>query len=303
MTDVSVASAPDPSPAGRFSLRRWRPLVTAAVAVLAIGLIVFFGVRGSLLTLLILMGVAAFRGAWKTTACLFAVAVVGFYLEPRVPTPAQRETARRIECMDNLQQLSIALHAYHNAYGSFPPAYVADKKGRPMHSWRVLILPFLDQEELYKKYRFDEPWDGPNNKILVNEMPPCYRCPNQPAGFHLGETNYVAVVGPRAAWRTDRAVVREEIRDGDLWTILVVETKDSGIPWTAPRDLPWPPMPTQVNPSSGAGISSRHPGGAMALFADGYVYFLPDSNKKVAAMLTIDGGEPVTEKDLEYSLE
>src|SRR3990172_9467251 len=73
--------------------------------------------------------------------------------------------SRRTACKNNLHQIEMALHYYHDKYHCFPPAYVADASGRPLHSWRVLLLPFLEQENLYRQYRFDEPWDGPHNRL------------------------------------------------------------------------------------------------------------------------------------------
>ena len=78
-----------------------------------------------------------------------------------------RESGRRAQCRNNLKQIVLALQSYHQANGCFPPAYIADKNGKPMHSWRVLILPYLDRNALYKAYNFSEPWDGPNNKKLL----------------------------------------------------------------------------------------------------------------------------------------
>src|SRR5438552_18335675 len=89
-----------------------------------------------------------------------------------------RESVRRSLCKCNLKQVGLALHNYREEFGCFPPAYVADRAGRPMHSWRVLILPFIDQADLYSKYNFDEPWDGPNNIKLLDEMPRLYKCPS-----------------------------------------------------------------------------------------------------------------------------
>src|SRR5262249_42952585 len=79
--------------------------------------------------------------------------------------------ARRSQCKNNLKQIGLAMFNYHDAYGCFPPAYIADADGRPMHSWRVLLLPFLDEAARYRKYRFDEPWDGPNNSELATSVP------------------------------------------------------------------------------------------------------------------------------------
>ena len=94
------------------------------------------------------------------------------------------------------------MHEYQQKYGCFPPAFIPDENGKPKHSWRMLILPFLGKDGLYKKYRFDEPWNGPHNKELAARMPAVYRCPTY-ADF-LGDettsslTSYAMIVGPHA---------------------------------------------------------------------------------------------------------
>lgn len=83
-------------------------------------------------------------------------------------------------CQANLRAIGLALQAYHADHGCYPPAYMADASGRPLHSWRVLILPYLGEPELFRAYRFDEPWDGPNNARLATWMPELYQCPAHP---------------------------------------------------------------------------------------------------------------------------
>ena len=77
---------------------------------------------------------------------------------------ASREAGRRMSCANNLKQIAAAVLSYHEAYGCFPPACLCDENGKPMHSWRVLILPFMDRDDVYKKYSFKERWNGPNNR-------------------------------------------------------------------------------------------------------------------------------------------
>jgi hypothetical protein len=155
-------------------------------------------------------------------ACLIAM------LLPAVQS--HRTHARRSVCKSNLKQIGLALHNYHDIYGSFPPAYIADENGKPMHSWRVLILPFIDLPQLYEEYSFDEPWDGPNNSKLASKMPPTYACPS--SATHRGgrgeSTSYMAVVGPHTSWPGATGRKFDEFPDGLSNTILVVES-NSGI--------------------------------------------------------------------------
>jgi hypothetical protein len=113
-----------------------------------------------------------------------------------------REAALRSDCVNQLKGLTLALHNYHVTYGSFPPAYVEGSDGRRMHSWRVLILPFLPgaKTSLYQRYQWEEPWDGPNNRMLADEIPQYLKCPSRPDTDHDPYTSYVVVTGPATAF-------------------------------------------------------------------------------------------------------
>ena len=118
-----------------------------------------------------------------------------------------REAARESLCDVQMNQLLLALQSYENANGHLPPAYVVGPDGKPWHSWRVLILPYLGYEEVYKRYRFDEPWDGPNNRRLADQIlfEQYFQCPS---GRDLGKTqhtNYVVVVGAGTAFPGEAA--------------------------------------------------------------------------------------------------
>ena len=93
----------------------------------------------------------------------------------------------------------VALQQYEDRYGSFPPAYVLNKQGQRWHSWRVLLLPELGHADLYAQYRFDEPWNGPHNRQLLDRMPAVYSCPADGKRAE-GIPNYFAIVGPQTAW-------------------------------------------------------------------------------------------------------
>jgi hypothetical protein len=145
---------------------------------------------------------------------------------------------RRSLCLQNLKQLGIALHNYHEHFETFPPAIVRSSDGRPMHSWRVLLLPCIGQQELYDRYDFTEPWDGPNNRKLLNEMPEIYRCPNgNSVDGDRQCTSYVAVRGPRTAWPEPDAIDIPGIKDGSAQTLFLVEFDIGEIRWTEPSDL------------------------------------------------------------------
>src|SRR5262249_16289055 len=157
---------------------------------------------------------------------------------------------------------------YHSLYNAFPPAYIADENGKPMHSWRVLILPFIEQSTVYNQYDFREPWDGPNNIKLLNSMPNNLACPSRfPSPTNL--TTYVAVTGPGTIFPDGSRTEIKDITDGTSNTLMIVEVANTDIPWTAPWDLDVRTMSFRINDPKRLGISSKHPGGANVGGADG----------------------------------
>jgi len=228
--------------------------------------------------------------------CVLGVVVVcgGILVALLLPAvQSARQAARQTECRNNLQQIATAIFEYRQRYDTFPPPYLADQNGRPIHSWRVLILPFLGERALYDRYRFDEPWDSPANRAVAETIPRVYRCPAAAAGSG-GETSYVMITGPRSFSTVTGPRRRlSEFPDGAVRTLMLVETLDSGIDWAEPRDFEVGQMRFEINGPQRGGISSGHPGGAHAAMCDGSVLFLSEwtTAEQVRAMTTIDGGE------------
>ncbi len=229
---------------------------------------------------------------------LFAFLLLVGLLLPAVSSA--REAARRCQCCNNLKQIALALHNYHQANGCFPPAYIADKNGKPMHSWRVLILPYLDGNTLYQQYNFNEPWDGPNNKKLLTNHLKGYVCPSDTDAYAPGAnyTSYVAVVGANAVWPGKES---GKLPQDASETIMLVETSDVHIPWTEPRDLDLDSL-RAASPGC-VTVSSKHSpdqeffskttrAGVNVAMADGSVKFLPGgllASAKFPEMLKIGG--------------
>jgi hypothetical protein len=189
----------------------------------------------------------------------------------------------------------LAVHNYASAHdGHFPPAFVADAQGRPMHSWRVLLLPFLEQQELYAAYNFAQPWDGPDNRKLADRIGAIYRRPEDPPGSTL--TRFVAVVGEPTVFPGARSVKLDEISDGTSKTLMFVEVADSDIPWMEPRDLKFDAIPMRINATGthAPRIGSTYPD-VRAAFADGSVRRLKDTTAPATlrALLTARGGEVI----------
>jgi hypothetical protein len=194
-----------------------------------------------------------------------------------------------------LHQVALALQFYHHYFGCFPPAYVADSTGRPMHSWRVLVLPYLDEQPLYAAYNFSEPWDGPNNSKLAGMMPNLYACPGN-GGASKGLTSYVVIAGPGTSFPGGGTTSLADIRDDKSRTILVAESVNARIPWLQPLDLDVRTMSLRINDPKRPSLSTLHPGGSPSIgFADGWVREFDESlpPKTLKALITINGGEVI----------
>jgi prepilin-type processing-associated H-X9-DG protein len=180
-------------------------------------------------------------------------------------------------------------------YKTLPPAYIADASGRPMHSWRVLILPFMDQVALYEQYRFDEPWDGPNNSQLLSRMPQAYACPSEAPVPGASTTHYLWVVGPNTISDGPTPIGFSQVTDGLANTIAMVESTKA-VNWMEPVDLPFNEMSFTINDPSGNAIGSRHANGANVLLMDGSVRYLQQSvdSQTLRNLLMRDDGQAVS---------
>jgi hypothetical protein len=195
-----------------------------------------------------------------------------------------RAAAGRAQRTNNLRQIAIAMLMYEQTQQSFPPA-VIEKGGRPLLSWRVAILPFLDWQTLYNRFHLDEPWDSPHNLEVAKTVPSVFQSPGSPTD---GKTQMMLFTGRGAAFDGGKNVRMADIRDGASNTILCVEAgPDKAVPWTKPEDLPFDP----TNPLSALGDVS--PQGFLAALFNGRVLQLKVDNATLKALITPDGGEPI----------
>ena len=239
----------------------------------------------------------AFAFTWiDLLIVLVVIAVMVALLFPWESVP--KEAGRRAVCMNNLSEIALAMINYHDKYDTFPPAYVADKEGKPLYSWRVLILPWMECRNLYDEFRLDEPWDSEANLKLLDRMPSFYRCPSNKNNMLGSHTSYVRIVGPGTVTDGPTAVAAGEIADGTSKTILVTETLED-VPWTAPIDIPFEKLDLGVNSKSGRGLGSKHPGVVIAAFADRSVQVIGERTKPetLRALATVAGNETVAEGD------
>ena len=187
---------------------------------------------------------------------------------------AAREAARRAACSSNLKQIALAMHSYHSVNGCFPPAVLTDDLGKPMKSWRVTILPYLEETELYQQYDAKQPWDSPQNRAVGKAVVNSFLCTSDPATAGSTQTNYVRVVGRGTlGGLPNEAVKLKDIGDRSS-TIMVVEVSGLNINWAQPRDITVDELMKLVAQRR----VSRHPGGFQAVFADGSVHFLSYSD-------------------------
>ncbi|MFO0795959.1 MAG: DUF1559 domain-containing protein [Gemmataceae bacterium] len=204
-----------------------------------------------------------------------------------------REAAARAESFNNLRQIGLAMHNYHDTLGSLPPAAVVDRAGRPLLSWRVLILPYIEQQQLYNQFKLDEAWDGPTNKKLLDKMPRIYALPPQFATkAKATETHYQAFVGKGAAFDVFKGPRLVDFFDGTSNTVLV-GTAATPVPWTKPDDIAFDPaadMTTKLG---------FFPDVAHVAFGDGSVRALRKtiSRQTLAALITRSGGEVIGNDD------
>lgn len=246
-----------------------------------------------------LIFVGAFLAMWFTATLQFKMLrfagillAVGLVLIIFLDSDAGVTSRYRPSSSINIKEIGLALLNYHRDYGRFPPAFVADARGKPLYSWRMLILPYLEEQHLAKSIRRDEAWDGPNNVKLAQTDLEVFSCPENRDSTKPPPTTtaFLAVVGPHTAWAGAKPRKLSDFKDPSK-TILIVEVDNSGINWAEPRDLYIGQMPPEINPAAGQGISSVHRGGALVLFADCHVESLPNTTdpKKLAEMLDLDG--------------
>jgi prepilin-type processing-associated H-X9-DG protein len=193
-------------------------------------------------------------------------------------------------CSNNMKMTVLMLLDYETTNQCFPPAYTRDAQGRLMHSWRARIVPDdVGFRPWYNHYNWEEPWDGPGNSKLHMIPMRWYSCPNDPHGSPT-MTNYLAVTGPGTAWPGEKTSRVADFKGDRSQSILVVESRNTGIHWMEPRDLEIDKISMTINGKSSPDISSAHAGGTNADFADGHVEFLSNKTdpKVLEALLRID---------------
>jgi hypothetical protein len=238
-------------------------------------------------------------GRWLglLAGCVVAVAVIALI---SLGIREHRKARHLGDCRNHLRRIGAALHAYHDVYSSFPPAYVKGPDGARWNSWRVLLLPFLGQEELYRQYKLGEPWNSPHNRALGQKTPDVYSCA-MAGGTDRGITTYLGVVGRATAWPDQYCSKVDDFRDGMSTTIQLVECATSDVVWTEPRDLTHQEAMKFDQLASERIPASAHQSGEafLALMGDGTVRSLNIriSRDMFRSLLSINAGVPLTGVD------
>jgi len=227
-------------------------------------------------------------------AILVIVGVLIALLMPAIESPGRPR--RRARCTNNLKMIALALNNYYSAHKAFPPAYTTDADGKPLHSWRTLILPQLDYPDLFKSIDLTKPWNDPANAHAFKQGVDVNRCPSFDSNQE-NETTYLAVVTPDSCMRAaeSRSISKES--DAPQLTLLVIEVDaDHAVPWMQPVDAD-EDLILQLNKNS----RLNHPGGIVAAFADCSARFLPadlpTNQRRALITITADDNAVIKLKD------
>ena len=267
------------------------------------------------------------RRAFTLIELLVVIAIIGVLIALLLPAvQAAREAARRTQCVNNLKQVGIALHGYHDAYRTFPAGGWIASPSLPQNAlmnmgWSAAILPTLEQRSLFDGLNFSLPYNEPVNSTAGHTVLSVFLCPSEPRAsywnqapgdtFLYADADYGGMYGPRAladpTFRNspprgpmifNRCISLAEITDGSSQTLQVGEAPEAiNALWISGHNVFDQAKPINARPpfEFGEELTSQHPGGVNALFADGSVHFLKQSMnvKALSALCTRDVGEIV----------
>ena len=227
-----------------------------------------------------------------TLAILVGGSILNWLVRPALM--AARADAHEQTCRINMQAIGAALHAYEAEHGELPPAYSVDENGKPLLSWRVLILPYLgpDAQSLYQQIDRKRPWNSPENSQWNPWSPDVFSCrADQP--FATGDSSYLLVTDAAYAFFRDQQQSLDAIKDPLNETLLVVEVANSGVNWMEPRDITALQLASGISNQFVGLCCSRHSSGSVqGGFADGRVHDISSfSGRELDEMATIAGGE------------
>lgn len=199
-----------------------------------------------------------------------------------------RMAAMRAQGQNNLKQIGLAIHNYHDANNAFPPAAIVDKKGKPLLSWRVAILPYIEQDNLYRQFKLDEPWDSEHNLKISQTNIKTYMLPNMKYD-KPGQTNYRVFYNNGAMFDWIKGNGFASVTDGLSNTWMVVESAEP-TNWAKPDDFEFDPKKELPK------LNDRFQGGFNVVFGDGSVRYYKKVPKAAKELITRGGGEVVPEE-------
>lgn len=222
---------------------------------------------------------------WPALALGGIFLALGFFALMFVSGMSRRgmPAAKRTQCKNNLKQIGLALHNYHDAYNEFPPAYSADNQGIKLHSWRTLILPYMEEQELYNSIDLTKPWNDPANAEAYESRPEIFACPS--SNIPDTQTTYMGLVGDDHFFGEDRPCRIRDIAGGTSSTIAVTEVPIAqAVHWMEPTDTAIEFF-TSINQDQ----EVAHEGGVQVLLADGSARFISLSieNEIVEKLISI----------------
>lgn len=172
-----------------------------------------------------------------------------------------------IACMSNLQRIAMALNAYAAEHGTYPTPVVTDAAGKPLYSWRVLLLPYIGESSLHANFKLNEPWNSTANSMLIAQCPDVYISPGSTAKGSFA--NYVLITGTGTIFPPTGPLKPGQINDGLDRTLLVVETDNTTNDWSMPFDIDITKSSSRIGASGTSTIGGTHSEGAAAVFANG----------------------------------
>lgn len=202
------------------------------------------------------------------------------------------ESTWRQQRMNQFKQLALAMHNYHDVNKHFPPAAICDKEGRPLLSWRVAILPYLEQNSLYQQFHLDEPWDSPHNIKLLHVFPSIFHDSAHPELAREGKTTYQVPFGPEMIFHDHAGTTLRDVTDGTSKTIMLVEVEPTlAVEWTKPQDWEVDLQKPRL------GVAQTNRNWFTAAYADGSVSITrTDGDEKVLRGVLTRAGQEIVDR-------
>ncbi len=230
-----------------------------------------------------------FFSFWQLLFCGCAVLLVGMMLLPLTRRGPVKETVWKSACKNNLRQLCFAIYDYETEHGKLPPAFTVDAEGNRLHSWRTLILPYIEETALFETIDLSKPWDDPVNAKAHESSPEVFRCPSSKTPSTL--TTYLAIVVTGGSFGLDAPRTFSDFTDGTSQTLMLIEVgQEHAVHWMSPYDAD-----EKIIASIGPETKLAHVGSFQAGYADGSVHNVPIdvSPTLLRKLITVAGKDSV----------